>query len=475
MKNILIFIIVYSVASLAQTPDSAFNPMSAPGAVGIDWSEHTLFWQNPTDIHYNECYFSSDSSLVANMDTTVRIQNGYPSTISNSVIITSLSQNTKYFWCIVEYNASGNSLSPMWYFNTQPVPAFLYEYQFDSDLEGWEIFGPLGFNNWHWWNTSSAGSYPGEMVFTWDPVFIGDSYIMSPEIPCPAGATVMIDFHYYEDWWSDTVVVGCAITPDNGNTWTSIWELLATGNVGPDYFYTTISAPGNFRLGFYYTGDSNNIDFFYVDNISLFTAITISYPPSFLQAQASSTEKKVTLSWNGGSSPNPPITGYRIQRKEGLPEDDSTYITIEETNASTFIFHDETVELDHNYTYRIATLSGPPGYSSHYGNEATAYVPDVLTSVKTESELPSDFSLEQNYPNPFNPSTTINFTIPKSSFVTLKLYDVLGNEVMTLVNSQKSAGNYDVTVNASNLPSGIYFYQLQTNSFTQTKKMVLVR
>ena len=491
MKRFLIFIFLHSISTVAQIPDPAFNPMTAPGAIGIDSSEHKLFWENPMGVQYNECYFSSDSSLVANMDTTVRIQNGYPSTVYNSVTVTSLSQNTRYFWSIIEYNSSGNSLSPIWYFQTQPFPAFLYEYQFDTDLEGWEILGPLGLNNWHWWNTSNAGSNPGEMVFFWDPVFIGDSYIISPEIPCPAGATVMIDFHYFEDWWSDTVVVGCAITPDNGNKWTSIWELHATGNVGPDYFYTSLLAPGNFRLGFYYTGDSQNIDFLYVDNISIFTAITVSYPPSFLQVQASSTEQKVTLSWNSGTSPFPPITGYRIQRKEGLPEDDSIYITIEETNANTFLFYDAAVELDHNYTYRVATLSGSL-VPSHYGNEATAYVPDVLISVKTQNELPLKFSLEQNYPNPFNPTTKIKFTIPNTplSFgeglgVRLIVYDVLGNEIATLVNEEKAAGTYEVEFDISSVSgspsvkgrysSGVYFYRIKSGQFVETKKMLLIK
>ncbi len=485
MKKILLFILVYSITTIAQIPDPPFNPMTAPGAIGIDSSEHTLIWENPSDVQYNEIYLSSDSSLVASMDTTVRIQNGFPSTVYNSVTITSLLQNTRYFWTVVEHNSSGNSISPVWYFNTQPFPAFLIEYQFDSDLEGWEIFGPLGFNNWYWWNTSNAGSNPGEMVFFWDPVFVGDSYIMSPEIPCPAGATVMIDFNFYEDWWSDTVVVGSAITPDNGNMWTSIWELHATGNVGPDYFYTSILAPGNFRLGFYYTGDSNNIDFLFVDNISIFTVITVSYPPSFLQAQASSNEQKVTLSWNSGSTPNPPLTGYRLQRKQGLPEDDSSYVTIEETNSNTFQFYDETVELNHNYTYRIATLSGS-AIPSHYGNEATAYVPDVLTSVKTHFELPSEFSLEQNYPNPFNPTTKIRFALPQSALgktqkVTLKVYDVLGNEIATLVNEEKQPGNYEVEFNSAgtsrdlSLPSGVYFYQLSAGNFVDVKKMVLLR
>jgi len=481
VKKLLFPIIFYSTIIIAQNPDPAFNPMTAQGAKGIDWSDHILFWANPSGVQYNECYFSSDSALVANLDTSVRIQNGYPSTVFNSVSVTSLLQNTKYFWRIVEYNASGNSSSPVWDFYTQPPATFLFEYHFDNDFEGWQNAGPLGYNNWHWVNDSHTGSSPGEIAFFWDPVFIGDSYIMSPEIPCPAGATVLIEFRYYEDWWSDTVVVGSAITSDNGNNWSSIWELHATGNVGPDIFYTTISATGNFRLGFYYTGDSNNIDFLYVDDIWLATPITVSYPPSLLQAQASLTEQKVTLSWNQGVPLGPP-TGYKIQRKNGLPEDDSTYIDLLETSAGTHNYDDEAVELNQNYTYRIALLSGP-GYISHFGNEATAYVPDVLTQLKTEIQLPAKFSLEQNYPNPFNPSTKIKYSIPavianevkQSQTVSIIVYDITGNKITTLVNEQKPAGTYEVDFDGSNLPSGIYFYQLKTGSFVETKKMILLK
>ncbi len=87
----------------------------------------------------------------------------------------------------------------------------------------------------------------------------------------------------------------------------------------------------------------------------------------------------------------------------------------------------------------------------------------------------SDYILEQNYPNPFNPITTIKYQIPELNFVTLKIFDVLGNEIAILVNEEKPTGSYEVGFNASTLPSGIYFYRLQAGSFVETKKMVLLR
>ena len=93
----------------------------------------------------------------------------------------------------------------------------------------------------------------------------------------------------------------------------------------------------------------------------------------------------------------------------------------------------------------------------------------------TEEYTANEFVLEQNYPNPFNPATIIKYQIPQLSFVTLKVYDVLGNEITNLVNEEKPIGSYEVEFNGMELPSGIYFYRLQTESFIETKKMLLMK
>lgn len=90
-------------------------------------------------------------------------------------------------------------------------------------------------------------------------------------------------------------------------------------------------------------------------------------------------------------------------------------------------------------------------------------------------EVPNSYALGQNYPNPFNPTSTINFSIPKSSHVTIKVYDALGNEVLVVANEFRNAGNYSAGVDASNLASGIYYYTLSAGDFRQTKKMSLVK
>jgi L-ascorbate metabolism protein UlaG (beta-lactamase superfamily) len=95
--------------------------------------------------------------------------------------------------------------------------------------------------------------------------------------------------------------------------------------------------------------------------------------------------------------------------------------------------------------------------------------------ISLSSEIPYKFVLHQNYPNPFNPSTMISFCIPSKGFVSLRIFDLLGREVAVIVSQEMSAGSYSKHWNAANMPSGVYFYRLQSGSFTETKKLVLLR
>jgi hypothetical protein len=110
-------------------------------------------------------------------------------------------------------------------------------------------------------------------------------------------------------------------------------------------------------------------------------------------------------------------------------------------------------------------------------NGLIKFVDEIPTSNEPGNtvSVPKDFSLSQNYPNPFNPSTKISYGIPVSDLVTLKIYDVLGKEVMTLVNQKQEAGNYQVEFNAASLPSGMYVYRIKSGNFVETKRMMLLK
>jgi hypothetical protein len=126
---------------------------------------------------------------------------------------------------------------------------------------------------------------------------------------------------------------------------------------------------------------------------------------------------------------------------------------------------------DGNLQYRLKQIDTDGRYKYY---STTAEVDFSLTDVKM-SKLPKEFSLAQNYPNPFNPSTNIQYTVSSTQHITLKIYDVLGNEMASLVNEEKTPGNYEVRFDGSNLAAGVYFYRLNAGSFTSTKKFMLTK
>jgi hypothetical protein len=124
----------------------------------------------------------------------------------------------------------------------------------------------------------------------------------------------------------------------------------------------------------------------------------------------------------------------------------------------------------------VSAADANPPNSGTINVDRTSYNGALTTTgVEQLSGLPNDYSLNQNYPNPFNPSTKIEYSIPSESFVELKVYDILGNEVASLVNEQQQAGVYRADFSADNLPSGMYFARITANEFTQVVKMILLK
>ena len=152
----------------------------------------------------------------------------------------------------------------------------------------------------------------------------------------------------------------------------------------------------------------------------------------------------------------------------GLAKFDGTNWTVyDESNSGLPSNIVQTIAIDDNGNKWVGT----------YFKGLAIYNEDGLVSVDESKKeiVPNNLILYQNYPNPFNPTTTINYSIPKTSNVELKVFDILGRKVVELVNEEKPAGNYTVKFNASKLSSGIYFYQLKTNGFVQTQKMILLQ
>jgi hypothetical protein len=125
------------------------------------------------------------------------------------------------------------------------------------------------------------------------------------------------------------------------------------------------------------------------------------------------------------------------------------------------------------YAGGIFTTAG--GVNTNYIAKYSCGIPTSVGEDKTENTLPKSFTLEQNYPNPFNPTTQIVYEIPSEEFVSLRVYNSLGQQVAVLVNGPLPAGVYKVTFRASNFPSGMYFCRLIAGKFQQTRKMLLLK
>jgi hypothetical protein len=123
----------------------------------------------------------------------------------------------------------------------------------------------------------------------------------------------------------------------------------------------------------------------------------------------------------------------------------------------------------------INTPTSQPDTGNINANFYAYILGSSLVNGVNEQIIPSDFQLQQNYPNPFNPTTKIQYAISSAQFVTLKIYDLLGREITTLINERKQAGSYEVNFSGDNLTSGVYFYRIQAGSFSETKKLVLIR
>lgn len=165
-------------------------------------------------------------------------------------------------------------------------------------------------------------------------------------------------------------------------------------------------------------------------------------------------EESIVLSVNAGND----ILLYRTNLRNGTSLVNQVIDIIEQKVIDGIIPQER---IDESYA-RIISLK------TKYG---------LITNINefVSSEIPTSFQLYQNYPNPFNPSTVVSYQLSVDSKVSLKVFDVLGNEIITLVNENKNAGSYSITFDATGLTSGIYFYTLRTNEFVQTKKMLLMK
>ncbi|MCG6960131.1 T9SS type A sorting domain-containing protein [bacterium BMS3Abin03] len=155
-----------------------------------------------------------------------------------------------------------------------------------------------------------------------------------------------------------------------------------------------------------------------------------------------------------------------------------TSLSYDVTPLETFVLDDSTEISSSADSVHVVIIDDENNF---IGTLVSRTTEDLITGIKSlTNNVPSRFILKQNYPNPFNATTKIKYTIPDigtsfMKFIKIKVYDILGNEIATLVNEEKSAGNYEIEFDGSYLSSGIYFYSMQSGTFTDTKKFILMK
>jgi len=191
-------------------------------------------------------------------------------------------------------------------------------------------------------------------------------------------------------------------------------------------------------------------------------------PPQSLTATYDSTKKNITITWTD-KSPNALM--WSLERKAST---DANYSVVKQVSKGMVAILDTPKTAGVRYSYRLRAKSDS-AYSD-YSNVDSVYVNAVQTSVSSNATTIGQFLLSQNYPNPFNPTTNITFTLAQDGFTTLKIYDVLGREIATLVKKTMKAGVVNtVSFNASKLSSGVYFSRLESHGSVQIKKMLMLK
>jgi hypothetical protein len=392
------------------------SPSDGETEVSINLAQIT--WQNGASTNNNELYFGT------NPDSLSLVQSGSLATSWN-ISSLPLQYNTNYYWYVVENGDTCSVTGPTWSFRTEPDPG---------------------------------------IILSWADNF--DTYTAGLRLACQNP----ID-------WTTWTLIPCSTVEDplisNTQSYSAPNSFVIVQNNDLVYRIGDLTS-GKYSIGFRIYLANDKIGYF--NTLSSFTGGVYEWAMEcFFKAGGQG-------SLNAGGIGVASFTySYNTWNLVEL-------IVDIDTDAAELKFNGTSI-------YTWPWTSGATGNGSllqlsaidFFGetNQYQMYVDDftftdlLFVSVEDSNEInveaPVIYSLEQNYPNPFNPSTKISYTIPERSNVSLKIFNLLGSAVVELVKGEVETGSYDITFNASNLPSGVYFYRLQVGNFVETKKMLYIK
>ena len=455
--------------------EPASNPNPAHGAMGVSINITELTWANGVDALSNELYFGMDPGNLT------LVQSG---TLATSWAVTGgpLSYNTIYYWQVVEIGDTCSTNSQTWNFTTELDPAIICKFMddFEGGIGNWTVTNDGGTCDW----TIYTEPYPNTYTF---PVTSSGGVLAADSDECGSGtsllSTATLDFitdatqgpgytTVYIEWDNDWRILDAKdeayveFSLDGGINWSTVVSFIGVDQRDSQESHIVpgagLQADIRFRLRVIQPG----WDWWWaVDNFGVYLADPV--PVELTSFAATVNENDVNLSWSTASETN--NMGFEVQRSSN-GTDYSRIAFVEGhgtvTETQNYTYSDKNIEVG-TYSYRLKQIDF----------DGTS---DFSDAVEVEVLVPDVFALEQNYPNPFNPSTKIKFSLAADSRVTLTVFDVLGQEVVTLINGNLSAGSHDIDFNAASLNSGVYFYRIDATgvdgvNFTSVKKMILTK
>jgi hypothetical protein len=274
----------------------------------------------------------------------------------------------------------------------------------------------------------------------------------------------------------------------NGSTRSSGWTEYVQEQISITAYANSFSSSSiDYTFLYWTSGGQSYYSSITASDTKTYTAVYSTKPNNSYRLLSFNTNEEnnpIEITWSKHPLDNSDVTQYAVYRKvttQGTPE---LLTTISANGSSTYTYTDCDYAIssgdnkillfyDVRAYYSPSSAYSDPYFEAVYGIANAINISDNI-KMQTSEEVPTEYSIS-NYPNPFNPTTTIDYQLPKSGFVTLKVYDMLGKEVATLVNESKASGYYKVNFNASKLSSGIYVYKLTGSNVNISKKMILMK
>ncbi len=453
--------------------DPAFNPNPIHNATDIPISDNTITWENGIGANQIEIWFGEIGNLA-------QVYGGSPITSFSLAPYEPLEYNMTYGWQVKGINDTCSVPGTVWKFTTMQDPNLVVDTLFYEDFETgagnwiitndggtcvWEVFNPPYPNSYTLPATSSGGLLAADADECGSETTLLSTAILSSPIDATIYETVWLEFD--NDWNAidDDDFCYVDVSIDGGTTWQNVLTFDGTDvrNTHEVLDMTSLVAYSTFNIKF--VSLQPGWDWWWViDNVLIHGSYVV--PVELSSFTASVNEKNVTLNWTTATETN--NQGFEIERNSGNGFEKVGYVAGSGTSTEPHIYSFIDASLNEGtYSYRLKQLDFDGTF-------------EYFDAIEVEVAIPDVFALEQNYPNPFNPSTKIDFSLAVNSKVSLKVFDVLGQEVATLVNTDLVAGVHNVDFNAASINSGVYFYRIEATgidgtNFTSVKKMILLK